>query len=129
LIPRTQSAIRSARCPVSPGQLDDQLVRGTDRGEITAQPGGLGDHPGVFGVGLRLAAEHSAHPVHDPTGHIDHRLAVDDQRREQQRGGRAGQVDRPPHVTGRPARPDDQLLDRGLVIGQLLRPAHLEAYS
>ena len=38
-------------------QLDDQLIGDSNFTRIASQAGGFGDQPGVFGVGLALAAK------------------------------------------------------------------------
>ena len=57
LTPRTQSAIRSARYPVSWVNSTTSSSGIVDFTQIASHPGGFGDHPGVFGVGLALPAK------------------------------------------------------------------------
>ena len=55
LIIRTRSAIRSARWPVSRPEVADQVSLVVDDRQVPPDPGGLGDHVGVLGIGLALS--------------------------------------------------------------------------
>jgi hypothetical protein len=73
-MPRTQSAIRSARYPGQLGQLHNQLVRHAHFAQIASHAGSFGDHSGILRIGLTLTAKRTRHGVDHPAGHIDHQL-------------------------------------------------------
>ena len=57
--------------------------------------------------------------------HIHHRLSSAQQHRDQHQPQRAGQIDRPPHVLCDLVDTSNQLLNRALLVGDLLIPQHL----
>ncbi len=73
----------------------DQVGVDVDDRQIPAQAGGLGDHVGVFGVGLAFAGVGRAHRRNDSRGGITHRLVGSSQQRQQQRRRRADDIDGP----------------------------------
>ena len=81
-------------------QFGDQVIIGMQHRQIrTAHPGLIGDHPGVFGVGLGLpAAVDSRGLPHRAPSQIAHRLAGISQHRQQQTRIHSGQIDRPRHL-------------------------------
>jgi hypothetical protein len=121
LTPRTQSAFPPRG---QDPQVSDDLIRCGDRGQIAAQAGGLGDGVGVFGVSLALTGVCPGHPVDQPPRDVHHRRPGGQQEHQQQPSRAGGHVHRPRHLVGRAVSAGDQLLDRGLPVGQLLAEHH-----
>lgn len=112
--------------PVAGQQLQcgNQLWRSLDRGEVPAHAGLVGDDQGVLGVGLALTAV-GAGPVDGAAGPEGVLLAVGSQQGQQQCGGPAGGVHRPPHLGGLLPGRVDQGQDLGLIVDHLRREHHL----
>jgi hypothetical protein len=85
------------------GQLEHQHIRGGDKSQVPAHPGGVSDDPDVLGVGLAPAAQRSSQVGNHPAGDVDHILAAGQQHCQQQRCHRADQIHA--HRTWSPDRP------------------------
>ena len=90
-----------------------------------AHPRLIGDHSGVFGVGLGFATAVGSRGLpHRATSQITHRLPSVGQHRQQQAGIHRGQVDRPGHPLGHGVDLGHQCPDGLLVVDQLARELH-----
>lgn len=80
--------------------------------------GDVGDHEGVLGVGLGFALVEVAGARHRKPVQVADRYAGFPARRDQRAGAACGLVDHDPR--GAAGNPGDQIIDRGLLVGQRL---------
>ena len=109
-----------------PGQFDHQLIRGSDRSQVPAHPGDVGDYPGVLSVGLTLPCQSApARPetIRPRNGTMFLAAARSAAPPAAAHHGLPGHEYPTAHRTWPPDRPPwDQLLDPPLLIGDLHRP-------
>lgn len=81
-------------------QLDRDVVRRADRGQIPTHPGLVGDDRGVFRVGLPVAAVGGRGVMDRAAGDVEQGLPVRGEHRDQQRGPALIQIRRPDQLAG-----------------------------
>ena len=100
-------------------QLDGDVITGTQRLQVAAHAGLIGDDRGVFGVGLAVTAVTARGVIDRAAGNVEQPLLGGDEQGDQQGGPTGVEVDRPGDLTsiGQRRHCRNQLQQRGLVIG------------
>ena len=100
-------------------QLHGDLITGTQRLQVAAHPGLIGDHRGVFGVGLTVAAIPARCVIDGAARDVEQPLGGGQEQGDQQRGPAAAEIDRPGELATVGQRRDcvDQLPQCRLIVG------------
>lgn len=105
-------------------QFGRDVVTEPDGLQVAAHPGLVGDDPGVFGIGLPVAAVGAGCVVDGAPGNVEQRLPVSVHQRDEQRGTTPVEVRRPrhrPRGIGEGVDLVDEGCDDSFGVGDLLR--------
>ena len=80
-------------------QIHGDTIPGTQRLQVAAHPGLIGDDCGVFGVGLSVAAVPAGSVIDGAPGDVEQPLIGGDEQGDQQRGPAVIEIDRPGELT------------------------------